>query len=130
VLDNGELGFDTVHRLEPGVNYGWPSSAIDDPSKAAKPLLTYLESTGPAAAIAYGEGPLVDFRDRLLFCQFHRGGALHVFNPEPERLEVDDVVLASGCSSGIRQMPDGYVYFLDYLNGSMMRIVDGNAPPF
>jgi glucose/arabinose dehydrogenase len=130
VLDNGEFGFDTIHRLEPGANYGWPSSAIDDPSQVTRPLLTYLESTGLAGAIAYASGPLREFEGKLLFCQFHRGGALHAFNPRPARLEADDVVLASGCSSGIRQLPDGYVYFLDYLNGALIRIVDGAAPAF
>jgi glucose/arabinose dehydrogenase len=130
VLDNGEFGFDTIYRLEPRANYGWPSSAVEDPSQVEKPLLTYLESTGLAGAIVYGQGPLSAFDGKLLFCQFHRGGALHAFNPAPARLEADDVVLAPGCSSGIRQLHDGYVYFLDYVNGSLMRIVDAAATPF
>jgi glucose/arabinose dehydrogenase len=130
VLDNGEFGFDTIYRLEAGANFGWPSSAVDAASQVETPLLTYLESMGLAGAILYRGGPLSAFDGKLLFCQFHRGGALHAFNPHPARLEADDVVLAPGCSSGIRQFPDGYVYFLDYVNGSLMRIVDEAAAPF
>ncbi|MEX0749714.1 MAG: hypothetical protein WD359_02815, partial [Dehalococcoidia bacterium] len=62
-------------------------------------------------------------------CQFHRGGALHRFAPQPARLQADDVILAPGCSSGIRQFADGYVYFLDYVNGALLRIADEDAPP-
>ncbi|MEX2227114.1 MAG: PQQ-dependent sugar dehydrogenase [Dehalococcoidia bacterium] len=129
VLDNGEFGFDTIHRLEAGANYGWPASAVDEASEVATPLLTYLESNGLAGAIAYRDGPLTAFDGMVLFCQFHRGGALHRFAPQPARLQADDVILAPGCSSGIRQFADGYVYFLDYVNGALLRIADEDAPP-
>jgi hypothetical protein len=66
----------------------------------------------------------------VLFCQFHRGGALHRFDPTPERLQPEDVIVAPGCSSGIRQLADGYVYYLDYVNGALLRITDAAAPPF
>ena len=78
--------------------------------------------------MAYRDGPLTAFDGSVLFCQYHRGGALHRFDPAPDRLQADDVVIASGCSSGIRQLADGYVYFLDYVNGSLLRIADENAP--
>lgn len=128
VLDNGEVGFDTVYLLEPGANYGWPAHAVDPQAIVATPLLTYLESTGLAGAVAYRDGPLTAFDGSVLFCQYHRGGALHRFDPAPDRLQADDAVIASGCSSGIRQLADGYVYFLDYVNGSLLRIADENAP--
>jgi glucose/arabinose dehydrogenase len=130
VLDNGEFGYDTIHRLEPGLNYGWPSDSLDETDVVAEPLLTYLESNGLAGAIAYGGGPLEAFAGTVLFCQFHRGGALHRFDPTPARLTSDDVIIAPGCSSGIRQLADGYVYFLDYVNGALLRITDDAAPPF
>jgi glucose/arabinose dehydrogenase len=130
VLDNGEFGFDTIHRLTPGTNYGWPSESLDDSVVVAEPLLTYLESQGLAGAILYQDGPLDAFEDTVLFCQFHRGGALHRFDPTPERLQPEDVIVAPGCSSGIRQLADGYVYYLDYVNGALLRITDAAAPPF
>ncbi|MEX2245846.1 MAG: PQQ-dependent sugar dehydrogenase [Dehalococcoidia bacterium] len=128
VLDNGEIGFDSVYRLQAGANYGWPAHAVADPEVVAQPLKVYLESTGPAGALIY-RGRLEAFDGSLLFCQFHRGGATHWFDPAENVPALQDRVLAGGCSSGIRALPDGYVYFLDYLDGALYRIDDGATVP-
>lgn len=124
LLDNGDIGFDTIYQLRPGANYGWPSSAVPPSTKVQIPIHTYLESTGLASAVVY-RGRLKDFDGGLFFCQYHRFGALHWFKPRPPTPVELDRVLATGCSSGIRVLPDGYIYYLDYVGGSLMRIRDG-----
>ena len=47
VLDNADVGFDTVYQLRAGANYGWPSSAVPKTATVQAPIHTYLESTGP-----------------------------------------------------------------------------------
>lgn len=123
VLDNGESGFDTVYQLRAGANYGWPSSVVPKGVAVQAPIHTYLESTGLASAVLY-HGRLSALDGVLLFCQFHQFGALHWFEPRPTDV-IQDRVLSTSCSSGIRQLPDEYLYFLDYITGSLMRISDG-----
>jgi aldose sugar dehydrogenase len=124
VLDNGEIGGDTISVLRPGANYGWygPREGFDDDHE--EPIHTYAESIGPAGAIVY-RGPLEAFDGDLFFCQFHNQGALRWFRPDSDSRFDRDRVLAPGCSSGIRVLPDGYIYYLDYLAGAVMRISDG-----
>lgn len=124
VLDNGEFGFDTIHRLKPGANYGWPAHAVAAGTTIEQPLITFLESMGMAGAAFYDDGgPLTEFAGSMFWCQFHRGGAVHRFVPEPGQFEVQDSVISTSCSSGIRVLPDGFIYFLDYVTGSLLRIV-------
>jgi glucose/arabinose dehydrogenase len=124
VLDNGDIGFDTIFRLKAGGDYGWPSSAPAASKTVEKPLQTYLESLGMAAALVY-RGKLTAFQDDLLFCQFHRGGALHWLPDTTDGPYDFDRIINGGCSSGIRVLPDEYIYFLDYFDGVVYRITDG-----
>lgn len=126
VLDNGDFGLDSVNALTAGGNYGWPAYARPDGFVLIKPLHMYLESTGLAGAIVY-DGPLDAFDDDLLFCQYHNGGALHWFDAEANEGDRDSV-LGSGCSSSLRQLPDGAIYLLDWVPGEVRRIVAGATP--
>lgn len=121
VLDNGELGFDKIYELKAGANYGWSGIGVERPAGAETDLHTYFESMGLAGAVVY-RGPIERFAGDLFFCQFHRGGALHWY--DFERLEpfTDDFVIAPGCTTGLRVLPDGGLYYLDYGPGSLIRI--------
>jgi glucose/arabinose dehydrogenase len=123
VLDNGEIGFDRVYELREKGNYNWPSSEVPDGVETEEALQTYQESLGLASAVVY-RGPLAAFDGDLFFCQFHRGGALHWFPITDDPLDVDRI-LAGGCSSAIRVLPDGWLYFVDYFDGTMYRIASG-----
>jgi glucose/arabinose dehydrogenase len=123
VLDNGEIGFDRVYELREKGNYDWPSSEVPDGVETEEALQTYQESLGLASAVVY-RGPLAAFDGDLFFCQFHRGGALHWFPITDDPLDVDRI-LAGGCSSAIRVLPDGWLYFVDYFDGTMYRIASG-----
>jgi glucose/arabinose dehydrogenase len=130
LTDNGHVGHDRVYRLRPGGNYGWASRPVISPDVVVEvPLRTYYQALGMAGAVVYDQGPLGAFQGALLFCQFLRGGALHWFDPDAESPGRVDRVVAAGCSSGIRVLPDGYIYFLDYVGGSVFRITDGAASP-
>ncbi|HLB22541.1 MAG TPA: PQQ-dependent sugar dehydrogenase [Dehalococcoidia bacterium] len=119
VLDNGEIGFDTVYDLVPGGNYGWPGSALRPDTVTEEPRETYLESLGVAGAVVY-RGKLAAFDGDLFFCQFHRGGALHWFPISDEPFDADRI-LAGGCSSAVRVLGDD-LYFVDYFEGTLYRI--------
>lgn len=123
VLDNGEIGFDRVYELVEKGNYGWPASEVMDQESVQQPLETFLESLGLAAAVVY-RGPLAAFDGDVFFCQFHRGGALHWFPISDDPLDVDRI-LVGGCSSAIRVLPDGWLYFMDYFDGTLYRIAAG-----
>ena len=118
VLDNGEIGFDTVYDLVPGGNYGWPASG-QSAVATTQPRETYLESLGLAGAVVY-RGKLTAFDGDLFFCQFHRGGALHWFPISDDPVEADRI-LAGGCSSAVRVLRED-LYFLDYFEGTLYRI--------
>ena len=122
VLDNGEIGFDTVHELEPGENYGWPASARANNADVHEPLQTYQESLGLAGATVY-RGKLSAFDGDLFFCQFHRGGALHWFPISDDPIEFDRI-LTGGCSSAVHVLPDENLYLMDYFTGTLYRITN------
>lgn len=121
VLDNGEIGFDTVYELKPGGNYGWPASALAADAQTQQPLQLYQESLGIASAVVY-RGKLTAFAGALFFCQFHRGGALHWFPISDDPFDFDRILLG-GCSSGVRVLSDEFLYYLDYFEGTLYRIV-------
>lgn len=123
VLDNGEIGFDRVYALVEKGNYGWSASDVPESVLVEPALETYQESLGLASAVVY-RGPLAAFDGDLFFCQFHRGGALHWFPISDDPLDVDRV-LVGGCSSAIRVLPDGWLYFVDYFDGTLYRIAAG-----
>ncbi|HEY8173668.1 MAG TPA: PQQ-dependent sugar dehydrogenase [Dehalococcoidia bacterium] len=121
VLDNGDLGFDKIYALKAGANYGWSGIGVDRPAGSEEPLHTYLESMGLAGAVVY-RGPLTRFEGNLLFCQFHRGGALHWYDFARANQIPQDLVVGTGCNTGLSVLPDGFLYYLDYGPGSLIRI--------
>jgi hypothetical protein len=78
-----------------------------------------------AGALAYRGEALPIFDGDVLFCTYNYGGSLHW--SEPGQVEGFDVykrdrLIAPACGSGIAQGIDGFVYYLDYGVGRLMRI--------
>jgi quinoprotein glucose dehydrogenase len=120
IVENGYIGFDTVHELRAGANYGWDPSLLRGDEDIETPLVTYYESLGLAGAAVY-RGEIEEFDGDLFYCQFHRGGALHWYPITDDPFEYDRIV-SGGCSSNLRVLPDGGIYMLDYFTGSVLRI--------
>ena len=58
----------------------------------------------------------------LLFCQFHDGGALHSVSFNADGSVAADTIIALGCTTDVQTGPDGNIYFLDYVGGTVYRI--------
>ena len=58
----------------------------------------------------------------LLFCQFHDGGALHSVSFNGDGSVAADTIIALGCTTDVQTGPDGNIYFLDYVGGTVYRI--------
>lgn len=121
--ENGFIGQDAIIEVRPGANYGWPGFELSVPlAFVAPPLLFYHEAIGPAGTEFYSARALPVLTGSLLFCQFHRGGALHAVSFDLDGSVALDTVIALGCTSDVTTGPDGFVYFLDYVGGTVYRI--------
>ncbi len=126
--ENGYMGQDAIIELKPGANYGWPGSTLAVPlSEVEPPLLFYNQTIGPSGVEFYRGKALPWLDGSLLFCQFHRGGALHRVTFNDDESVADDAVIGTGCTSDVLTGMDGFVYFADYLSGTIYRIARGGG---
>jgi glucose/arabinose dehydrogenase len=120
--ENGWIGQDAILEIVAGGNYGWPGRDLDVPiQEVVEPLVFFHEPTGPAGIEYYSRDGLPVLTDSLLFCQYH-GQVLRALHFEADGSVVDDGIVSSGCSSGVETGPDGFIYFLDILNGTVFRL--------
>jgi glucose/arabinose dehydrogenase len=125
--ENGFIGQDAVIELEAGANYGWPGYELADPvPEIEPPLLFFHNPLGPSGIEFYRGSALEEFDGALFFCHFHRGGALHKVTFEDDG-DVRDRVLATGCTTDVLTGPDGFLYFVDYVSGTVYRITRDGA---
>ncbi|MEK3884830.1 PQQ-dependent sugar dehydrogenase [Paenibacillus sp. PL2-23] len=96
-------GHDEVNRIEPGLNYGWPSIIGD---AAQEGMVTPLYHTGEEAIAP--SGTIIDEQGRLLIAAL-RGEAIYRYTPETGKMEV----LRQG-EGRVRdiQLVDGRLYFI------------------
>ncbi len=121
ITENRNVVGDAVYELEVGADYGWPASQI----AANEPLVVYDVPMGMAGLIVYGGDALPPFTGDLFYCTFNSGGGLHWSEPEEVvgfDLVLRDRLIAPGCSSGVAEGADGFLYLLDYRDGKLMRI--------
>ncbi|MCH8025170.1 MAG: PQQ-dependent sugar dehydrogenase [Chloroflexi bacterium] len=121
ITENRNVAGDAVYELEAGADYGWPS----EPIAVREPLVLYDFPMGMAGIIAYGGDALPEFVGDLFYCTFNSGGGLHWFDLE-EVAGFDsglrDRLIAPGCSSGVTEGADEFLYLLDHRGGRLMRI--------
>lgn len=119
--DNRNVAGDAVYALEAGADYGWP----DEPVALRQPLAIYDRPKGMADIIVYHSDVLPAFDGQVLWCSFHEGGVLH-WSDMGELAGLDiyrrDRGVALACNTGLAQGADGFVYFLDYGEGRLLRI--------
>lgn len=121
--ENGFIGQDAIIEIVAGANYGWPGFGLDVPlAEIAQPLIFYHQPLGPAGVEFYSGDALPALTGSLLFCQFHDGGALHSVSFNADGSVAADTIIALGCTTDVQTGPDGNIYFLDYVGGTVYRI--------
>ena len=117
---------DEINRIVPGGNYGWPElvGPSDDPD-FIDPLIYYEDPRGPAGASFYSGDRLAEYKNNFFFCQYHGGGLLHRVQLSDDGTAVrSDDFISGGCTSDVAEGPDGYLYFIDLIEGIIYRITD------
>ena len=121
LTENREITGDAVYELEAGADYGWPAHPI----ALRETLVIYKEPLGVAGITVYNGTALPAFSGDLFYCTFHDGGGLHWSEPgEVAGLDIvlRDRLIAPGCASGVAVGTDGFLYFLSYADGKLLRI--------
>lgn len=120
--ENGSFGQDGIIEVVPRGNYGWPGSRLQVPESEVQPPLTfYHQYAGLAGMEFYSSDVLGELTGSLLFCRF-RGGTLNQLTFRPDGSAAQERSRARNCTSDVTTGPDGFVYYLDYVEGSLYRI--------
>jgi glucose/arabinose dehydrogenase len=133
--ENGFMGQDAIVEVKAGAYYGWPGPGFLLPGQAVlppnletseeeveEPLLFYHNSTGMAGLEFYSSDVLSEFKGHLFFCQVNGGGALHELEFNDDGSVQRDAIRAPGCMTGVTTGADGFLYFLNYIEGRLYRI--------
>jgi len=121
ITENRDVEGDAVYELVAGADYGWPAHRV----AFRTPLVVYDRPMGLAGITAYQDDALPAFTGDLFFCSFHTGGALHWLQTgelDPLAEAHRERVIASGCGSGVAAGADGFIYYLDFDAGRLLRI--------
>ncbi len=121
--ENGFFGQDAVVEIKAGANYGWPGQSLRVPAEEIEdPLTFYHNSYGLGGMEFYSDEVLGELKGRLFFCQFNSGGAVHELEFRPDGSAGREAIRAPGCTTDIITGPDGFLYFLNYVEGTLYRI--------
>lgn len=121
ITENRNVAGDAVYELVAGADYGWPAHRV----ALRTPLVVYDRPMGVAGITAYQDDALPAFMGDLFFCSFHVGGALHWLETgelDPIAEVSRDRVIAPACGSGVAAGADGFIYYLDFEEGRLLRI--------
>jgi glucose/arabinose dehydrogenase len=120
VTSNRDTAGDAVYELEAGADYGWPNHLV-----LREPLVIYDQPMGLAGITVYNGSVLEELAGGVFYCAFHAGGGLYWLDPgELEGLDISrqNRRLAPGCTTGVEQGADGFLYFLSFSDGKLLRI--------
>ena len=120
--ENGFLGQDAVVEVKRGANYGWPGFGLDVPEGEVEGPLTFYHTLGGIAGMEfYASDVLSDLTGRLFYCRFHTGN-VHEIEFLPDGTVKRETIRARNCTSDITTGPEGFLYYLDYVEGALYRI--------
>ena len=138
--ENGFIGQDAIVEIKAGANYGWPGPGLLLPGQTVlppnlqtpegeveEPLLFYHNSLGMAGMEFYSSDVLSEFKGHLFFCQVNGGGALHEIEFNDDGSVRRDAIRAPGCMTGVTTGADGFLYFMNYVEGTLYRIAAGSG---
>jgi glucose/arabinose dehydrogenase len=118
--DNRDTVGDALYELEAGADYGWPSHLL-----LREPLVLYDIPMGVSGIAAYRGTALPELTGGIFYCSFHGGGGLYWLDPgELEGLDISkrNRLLAPGCTTGVAEGADGFLYYLSHSDGRLLRI--------
>ncbi len=121
ITENRDIAGDAVYVLEAGGDYGWPTHRV----ALREPLVGYEDPMGIVGIMVYQGTALPAFRGDVLYCTYNGGGALHWSEPDELAgfdLYMRDRLIGPGCSSGVAEGVDGFIYYLSYGDGTLLRI--------
>ena len=124
--DNRDTVGDAVYELEAGGNYGWAAQLL-----AREPLVLYDTPKGMAGMAVYRGSALPELDGGVFYCAFHVGGGLFwVDASEGADVSTRNRRVTPGCTSGVVQGADGFLYYLAFFEGALSRIArDPEASP-
>ncbi|MDZ4278522.1 MAG: PQQ-dependent sugar dehydrogenase [Dehalococcoidia bacterium] len=125
--ENGLFGQDAIVEIEAGANYGWPGTGLREPlDEIEHPLIFYHEGSGTAGLEFYSSPVLGELQGHLLFCRFH-SGEIHDVDFAADGSVARETVLdlEQDCHSDLLTGPEGFLYFLDFIKGTLYRIAAG-----
>ena len=122
-VENGKEGQDAVLEIKAGANYGWPGYDENGPLlEMEPPLKFYHTGIAPAGVEFYSHDRIAPLTGQLLFCQFKWGGALHAMSFQQDGSVFLDTIVTPGCRNAVVTGPEGFIYLLEYLRGTIYRI--------
>ena len=120
--ENGFFGQDAVVEVKRGANYGWPGLGLRVPEEEVEGPLTFYHTLGGIAGMEfYASDVLSDLTGRLFYCRFHTGN-VHEIEFLPDGTVKRETIRARNCTSDITTGPEGFLYYLDYVEGALYRI--------
>lgn len=105
---------DEINLIERGKNYGWPEvmGGVDSLGRFENPIWSFFPIVTPTGPEIISGDRFPELKGMLLICEYNTGRIRRfaIDGSDPRRLE-DKGVIAEGCTSDIKEAPDGNIYF-------------------
>ena len=120
--ENGFFGQDAVVEVKKGANYGWPGLDLRVPEAEIEPPLTFYHVLGGIAGMEfYTDDVLGELQGSLFYCRFH-GATIHQIEFNDDGSVARETIRGEGCTTDITTGADGFLYYLNYVEGALYRI--------